>query len=103
MNNYTFKEFVINTEKQYANSEIFAIYNNPYSTMKVRDISLVTGKSIGEIYRIVHEYGQTNRQNRNKHLVFNYFDNGMNVKSIAELTGYSEGGVRRILRQEGRL
>lgn len=95
---FTFKEFVVNSE-EFSDADIYSMYIDPYSPKKVREISEFTGKSIGEIYRIINRYGGPNRLGNRHHLVFNYFDGGMKVKNIAELTGYTERGIREILRK----
>lgn len=96
----TFREFVVNTnDNVFSDADIYAMYSDPYSSKKLREISEFTGRSVGDIYRIIHHYGVPNRLGSKNHLVFNYFDNGMKIKNIAELTGYTERGIREILRK----
>lgn len=100
MNIYsTFKEFLVNENEAFSDSEIYALYADPYSPIKVKEISLLTGKSIGEIYRAIYQYGIPNRQKTKHHLVQGYANQGVPVKNIAELTGYSERGIRNILKR----
>ena len=97
--NITFREFVVNADlkPEFSNTDIFAMYNDSYSPKTAREISAVTGKSLGEIYRVINQYGGPNRQGRNYHLIFNYASQGLNPKDIAERVGYTERGVRNIL------
>lgn len=95
-----FKAFIVNdeiTSRDYDDVEIYAMYIDAYSPKKVSEISKLANRSIGEIYRIVHRYGGPNRQNVSHHLVYDYANLGFAPKAIAELTGYSESGVRKIL------
>ena len=96
---FTFREFVVNAGNNFSDADIYAMYSDPYSPKKLQEISEFTGRSTGDIYRIIHRYGVPNRLRSRHHLVFSYFDNGMNIRNIAELTGYTERGIREILRK----
>lgn len=70
--------------------------NNP--DISIKEISLKTNNSIGEIYRIL----QSNliKPNRNKlhyNNVIEFAKSGLPINRIAELTGYSSRNVRYIL------
>ena len=69
------------------------------SGMKVREISEKTGRSIGEVYRILHKFGSPNRQISNHENVFTYAASGMSVGKIADFTGYTPRNIRYILKK----
>jgi hypothetical protein len=95
----TFREFIISADspQEFSDTEIFSMYNDVYSPKTVREISKLSGRSVGNIYQTIERYGGPNRQGRNYHLIFNYAANGLGPKEIAERTGYTERGVRNIL------
>lgn len=94
---FTFREFIVNTDS-YSPADIFALYNgDPEMTM--RKISLLTGKSLGGVYRALEKYGCPNRQGRNYHLIDAYAEQGLSPRKIAELVGYTERGIRNILKR----
>lgn len=70
-------------------------YHN--SNMKVRDLAFKTGKSIGEVYRIIHANGSPNRKVLNHENVLAFASSGMSINRIAEFTGYTPRNVRYIL------
>lgn len=85
-------------EKQgYSDQEVVSFYNhNP--DKKIKEIAQVTGKSVGEIYRILHNFNVTpNRLKINHHNVINFANFGYDIPQIAQLTGYTERNVRYIL------
>jgi hypothetical protein len=92
----SFKEWV-NNPNGYSDQEIVSIYNhNP--DKKIKEISQITGKSVGEIYRILHNFNVTpNRLKVNHHNVVNFSNFGYNIPEIAAFTGYTERNVRYIL------
>lgn len=94
---YGFKEFFRHCEQGYSDDEVIAIYlNSP--ARRITEISLITGKSIGEIYRILHSNGVTpNRLKMNHSSVVDFATSGMSIQQIAELTGYTPRNVRYIL------
>jgi len=68
--------------------------------MTIREISEKTGKSVGDIYRIVRREGRTpNRQITNHHNVLMFVDSGLPLYQVAQLTGYTERNIRKILRK----
>jgi len=90
-----FKEFY--DQVDYSDQQIVSLYNQ-YPDKKISEIAQTVGKSIGEIYRILHNYNVTpNRQKTNHHHVVNFSNFGYSVPQIAELTGYTERNVRYIL------
>jgi predicted transcriptional regulator len=91
---YGFREFLAdNGEDQ----EIIGIYlNRP--DMPISEISQTTGKSQGEIYRILHNHDvKPNRLKTNHQKVITLQSVGWNVQEIAQLTGYTSRNVRYIL------
>ena len=95
----TFRNFFVNTT-EYSPAEIFGMYNDPYSSKTIKQISEITNKSIGEIYRVIHKYGGPNRQGKNHHLIHTYASQGVPIQEIANLTGYTQRGVRNILQRK---
>jgi len=93
-----FKEWF--DEQNYSAHAIVNLYNhNP--DKKIKEIAQITGKSVGEIYRILHNFNVTpNRQKTNHHNVINFANSGYNIKQIADFTGYTERNVRYILANE---
>jgi hypothetical protein len=91
-----FREFFIENTGL-SDQQIIGIYtHNP--DWKISEISQRTGKSVGEIYRILHYHNVTpNRQKTNHHLVHSFYDFGYTVPQIANLTGYTERNVRIII------
>jgi transcriptional antiterminator len=89
-----FREFF---NENISDQGLISFYNhNP--DKKVKEISQITGMSIGEIYRTLHSYNVTpNRQKTNYHNVINFYNFGYGVPQIAELSGYTERNVRYIL------
>lgn len=90
-----FKTFLPNslTEVEIAN----LYFHSPYN--KVKDIAKNTGKSVAEVYRIIHKYGKPNRQVTNHENVVQFFDAGLSIPQIAELTGYTPRNVRYITKK----
>jgi hypothetical protein len=93
----SFKEFFYKEEDYYSNQELVSIYMH-YPDKKIKEIAEITGKSIGEIYRVLHSYNVSpNRLKTNHKNVVEFYNYGMNVKQIAELTGYTTRNVRYII------
>lgn len=90
-----FKEFF--NHKDYSEQELVSLYmNSPDKTIK--EISEISNKSIGDIYRILHNYNIIpNRLKINHRNVFEFYNSGMSIYQIAELTGYTIRNVRYIL------
>ena len=94
-----FKEFLY-YDRKYSDQEIISLYLNNYDK-NITEIAHVTGKSIGELYRILHNNGiKPNRLKNNHYNVLNFASSGMSVPQIAELTGYTPRNVRYILAKE---
>mgnify|MGYP000110746666 CR=1 FL=1 len=91
---YGFKEFVSTNN---LDEEIINLYlNNP--KLRVSEISRIIGKPESELYRILHANDiSPNRLKINHQKVKSLTHLGWNVKSIAELTGYTPRNVRYIL------
>ncbi len=88
-----FKEFFFNNHDY----DCVNLYQNH---AKIREISSLTGKSIGEVYRSLARFGiQPNRkQSLGEHVHF-LKNSGMTTAQIATMTGYSDRNVRYILRK----
>jgi len=95
---FSFKDFLTEL-KQYSEFEVANMYFGDPG-MKVRDIALKTGKSVAEVYRILHKHGRPNRQVTNHHNVLALAENPFfNVSTIAQMTGYTPRNVRYILKR----
>jgi len=91
-----FKEFVSNTVSDWDVANMY-LHN---LALPVREISKRSGRSIGEIYRIVNRIGHSaNRQVLNHENVKMFANGGMQTSKIAELTGYTPRNVRYILKK----
>lgn len=92
-----FREFFIHSDQGYSDQEVISFYlGNPEK--KLSEIALITQKSTGEIYRILHANNvQPNRLRTNHQIVMDFASAGMSVPQIAELTGYTPRNVRYIL------
>jgi hypothetical protein len=91
---FGFRQFITDNG---TDGEIINLYlNNP--KIRISEISLQSGKSEGEIYRILHANDiSPNRLKINHQKVQSLAQLGWNVRSIAELTGYTPRNVRYIL------
>lgn len=91
---YGFREFIVNPGDE---GGIINLYlNNPQ--MKISEIAQQSGKSEGEIYRILHANDiSPNRLKVNHQKVYSLAHLGWDVRDIAELTGYTPRNVRYIL------
>jgi DNA-directed RNA polymerase specialized sigma24 family protein len=91
---YGFREFLTNNPED---QQIIGMYlSRP--DMPISEISQATGKSQGEIYRILHNHDvKPNRLKTNHQKVMSLADVGWNVHEIAQLTGYTTRNVRYIL------
>lgn len=92
-----FKEYV---SGNHSNWDVINLYLHNLD-IPVREISKRTGRSIGEIYRIVRQIGYSpNRQILNHNNVRTFSQSGLPVSKIAELTGYTPRNVRYVLKRE---
>ncbi|RDJ35510.1 MAG: hypothetical protein DWQ19_11885 [Crenarchaeota archaeon] len=104
MRELRFKEWLANLDSKkpvFSDYEVASMYfhNNQ---LKVREIAQKCGRSIGEVYRILHRFGSPNRQISNHENVLSFADAGFPINKIAEFTGYTPRNVRYILKkQEG--
>ena len=91
----TFKEF-FNAQDGYSSEyDVVSLY---LSTRKVSEIAAITGKSVAEVYRILHRHNiAPNRVRPNHQGVADFASSGLSVTQIAELTGYTPRNVRYIL------
>lgn len=92
-----FKDFFRHCEQGYSDDETITLYlSSP--DKRITEISAITGKSIGELYRILHNNGvKPNRLRTNHHNVIDFASSGMSIQQIAELTGYTPRNVRYII------
>lgn len=80
--------------------EVINLYFS-HPEMTINEISEKTGKSVGDIYRIVNREGRIpNRQVTNHHNVLMFANSGLSIHQVAKLTGYTERNVRKILRNK---
>ena len=100
-----FREYVQHTDQPtqgdgytYTDLEVANLYYSNYPGMKVKEIAVMTGRSVGEMYRILHRHGQPNRRKQNYSNVLSLHDAGLGINRIAELTGYTPRNVRYILK-----
>ena len=92
-----FKEFLINEE--ISDLDIASSYFNNNET--VRDLCKKTGKSMGCIYRIIHNYGTPSRRSSRqtmKNLAKQLADSGLSLSHISGITGYTIRHIRNILK-----
>ena len=99
----TFREFIesyeIAPQYHYDDLEVANLYFHN-SGLSVRELSRKTGKSIGEVYRIVKNYGSPNRTRPQGRVnVINLADSGIANHHIANMTGYSTRQIRNILKE----
>lgn len=100
MNNLNFKEWLSNldTKPHLDDFQVANLYfHNP--ALKVKEISDQSGKSVGEVYRILHKFGNPNRQIHNHEAVLSYSQSGFPINKIAEFTGYTPRNIRYILKK----
>lgn len=76
--------------------EVYNTYHAGRST--VREISRTSGRSVGEVYRVLARCGgRPDRMAGNRHAVEGLAKSGLSVRHIAEITGYTPRNVRYIL------
>lgn len=92
-----FREFYDHSA-QFTDLDVAQLYFHQQG-MPVREIAGRTGRSIGEVYRILRHYGQPNRVRNNRHSVLALADSNMSPQQISSLTGYTTRHVRNILRE----
>jgi hypothetical protein len=87
-----FRDFL----ESFNNFEIIDSYFNRKEP--VRNLSKSTGKSIGNIYRIIHSFGSPNRNKKNHYLVKSLNYNGLENRNISDITGYTTRQIRNIIK-----
>jgi transposase len=99
--NLNFRHFFESTNPSLTDYDVFAQYlHHPEKSIKA--IAQESGKSIGEIYRIIRRMGcKPNRNKKNPHLVKSFLNSGLSSKEIAQFTGYSRKQVENIRRKNG--
>ncbi len=91
-----FTDFFRHAEIGYNDDEVINLYLG--TSKRISEIAGITERSIGEIYRILHNNNvRPNRTRSNHQNVFDFASSGMAVSQIAELTGYTPRNVRYIL------
>lgn len=93
-----FKEFLINEEINPSNLDIASMYFRGGES--IRSLSLKTGKSIGDIYRIIHSFGKPNRMKKQHEFVKSLASSGMSSNLVSNFTGYSKRHVQNILKND---
>lgn len=97
MDNLSFRNFV--DQPVVSDLEIASQYL--YGREPVREIAKKTGKSIGEIYRILRkQHMEPNRRRSDQSAVIALADSGMPAKTIADFTGYTARHVRNLLKKQ---
>lgn len=91
-----FKEFIIKEEGDFNNLEIASMYYNGNGS--VRALASKTGRSVAEIYRIIHSYGKPNRMKNQHGTVLNLASSGMHPRTISQFTGYTPRHVNNIIK-----
>lgn len=91
-----FKNFLLKEESELSDLEIANSYFQ--GNENIRSLSEKTGKSIGEIYRIIHVYGKPNRRKKSYDLVHHLHSSGMDKKHISDFTGYSKRHISNIIK-----
>jgi hypothetical protein len=99
MENLGFREFIDGEFSGYKYDEVEVANLYFQRQLTVREISSKTGRSIGEIYRILKRYGEPNRRSNNRGTVISLADSGLGLKTIADITGYTPRHIRNILKQ----
>jgi hypothetical protein len=93
-----FREFFMTDgEPHFSDLDVVNIYYHQPTTT-IRELSSQTGKSIGEIYRILRRFGEPNRLRNNSQNVIALADGHLSYNQIADLTGYTTRHVRNILK-----
>jgi hypothetical protein len=92
-----FKEFFINESKSSENDILF-LYSNDTDLAKIRKD---TGRSTGDIYRVLKKHQIDPSRLKKKHGLIKYFqDSGYDVADIAKNVGMSKQGVRHVIRKK---
>ena len=94
-----FREFIAHVPDTKISDFEVANYYLHHRNIPVREIASASGRSIGELYRILHKFGHPNRSQSNKHTVIALADSNLSSNQIANLTGYTSRHVRNILSQ----
>jgi predicted DNA-binding transcriptional regulator AlpA len=93
-----FKKFITDQPEaqKFSDGDIIHLY---HQNLKIEEISAQTGYSTGEIYRTLkRNHISPNRLKTNHHNVMYYYNAGMDLPRIADLTGYTERNIRYILK-----
>lgn len=96
-----FREFVTNLsnpDAEITDLEVVNLYLH-HRNRPVREIAAATGRSVGELYRILHRFGSPNRGRNNRDAVIALADSNLSHRQIADLTGYTPRHIRNILSQ----
>jgi hypothetical protein len=99
----SFREFVetIPSHQVYTDMDVMSMYFDEFDKKSVKEISNITGRSIGEIYRTLSRNNfQKNRSGTNHYGVLSLASQGFSPEKIAEFTGYTARNVRYILKKE---
>lgn len=94
-----FKEFILIEDT--SNLDIASMYFN--GNESIRSLSSKTGKSIADIYRIVHNFGKPNRVNKKHDIVNSLHSAGMSKSSISDFTGYTKRHITNIIKNDNNI
>jgi len=93
-----FREFITEKKSTHSEGDVVFLY---LQKAKITEIATQTGRSIGEIYRILkRNHISPNRLKTGHNHVLYYHDAGFDTSQIAGFTNYSERNVRYILRNK---
>lgn len=91
----TFREFLANQTQDVLVANLYL----SRSDMTVREIASVTGRSIGEVYRVLKKHGgKPNRRRMHHGNVYALAEFGLRPKDISRVTGYCERYIRKLMR-----
>ncbi len=98
----TFKQYILNEEQiatEHSDFDVASMYFGQCPGEKVRDIARATGRSVAEVYRIIHKHGGPNRLKNGHDHVLSLAQSGLATTRIAELTGYTPRNIWYILKK----
>lgn len=100
----SFRQFIESTNYSLEH-EVLSLYRSTQS--HVKQISEITGVSVGGIYRILEKHGikphRRNMNNSQYDTIQQYYNSGISAQRISELTGYSTRQVYNIIAKSSNL
>jgi len=90
-----FKKFINESSSE---SDVMFLYHNDASLDKIKKD---TGRSTGDIYRVLKKNGIDPSRLKKKHGLIKYFtDSGCSVSDVATNVGMSKQGVRYVIKKK---